>query len=152
MCPNCGREVPNRPFCVCCGETLGEASPRRSYAAAPHERWWHPRLVSTVFPHLPRADMRPFRAALAAAVGVVVVLCLLRLFPLALVVSVVAVPLLFVLYLWDVDVYEDEPLTVLAVTVLWGVAGGVVLGLVARHIESQASLLTGSSQIHDLVW
>ena len=152
MCPNCGREVPNSPFCVCCGETLGEASPRRSYAAAPHERWWHPRLVSTVFPHLPRADMRPFRAALAAAVGVVVVLCLLRLFPLALVVSVVAVPLLFVLYLWDVDVYEDEPLTVLAVTVLWGVAGGVVLGLVARHIESQASLLTGSSQIHDLVW
>jgi hypothetical protein len=152
MCPNCGREVPDGRFCVCCGETLDEEAPRRAYAAAPHERWWHPRLVSTVFPHLPRSDMRPFRAALAAAVVLVGVLCLLRFFPLALVVSAVAVPLLFVLYLWDVDVYEDEPLPVLAATVLWGLAGGVVLGLVARHIESQASLLAGTNRTHDLVW
>lgn len=151
-CSNCGGEVPGGHFCVVCGEALHDEAPRRGYAAAPHEHWWHPKLVSTIFPHLPRADMRPFRAVLAAAFGLVVGLCLLHLFPLALVVSVVAVPLLFVLYLWDVNVYEDDPLPVLAVTVLWGLAGGIVLGLVAKHVESQGSLLAGSTETHDLIW
>jgi hypothetical protein len=150
-CPNCDREVPEGVFCVCCGEVLADDH-HRGYAAAPHERWWHPLPVSTIFPHLPRSDMRPFRAALATAIAIVVVLCLFRFFPLALVVSAVAVPLLFLLYLWDVNVYEDKPLPVIALTVLWGLAGGIVLGLVARHVESQASLLGGTNTNHDLIW
>ena len=56
--------------------------------------------ISTLFPHLPRADMRSFRLALLGAVAIVVVLALLRLYPLALVAAAVSVPLLFLLYLW----------------------------------------------------
>jgi hypothetical protein len=152
-CSNCGREVPREPFCVCCGEPLGAETPKRAgYAAAPHEKWFHPRVVSSIFPHLPRADMRSFHVALLATSAVVVVLCLLGLFPLALVAAAVAVPILFLLYLWDVDVYEDEPLIVIAFTVAWGIVAGVALGYAANNVKSHASLLQGSPSTHNVVW
>jgi hypothetical protein len=126
---------------VACGQPLDDG--KRGFAAGPHERWWHPRLVSTIFPHLPRADMRPFRAALLATIAVVVVLCLLRLYPLALVAAAIAVPLLFILYFLDVDVYEDEPVIVVAATVAWGARRGG-RGLAARR-SRRVSLLSGRS-------
>ena len=72
-----------------------------------------------------------------------VVLCLRRLYPLALVAAAVAVPLLFLLYLWDVDLYEDEPLTVLAFTVaiamvIWG------MDVVIRTIIAQIMGIFGA--------
>ena len=152
-CTNCAREVPRERFCVCCGEPLErEGRTKAGFAAAPQERWYDPRLVSSIFPHLPRADMRPFRLALLGAAGLVVCLCLLGLFPLALVAAAVMVPVLFLLYLWDVDVYEDEPLLVLAFTVVWGILAGVGLGYVAKGLASRAALLQGSTGAHNLVW
>jgi hypothetical protein len=149
-CSNCGREVPPAHFCVACGEPLEEGS--RGFAANPHERWWHPRVVSSIFPHLPRADMRPFRIALLAATAFVIVLCLLRLYPLALVAAAISVPLLFIVYLLDVDVYEDEPFKVVGFTVGWGAIAGAGLGIAAREVASKVSLLQGSPDTHDLVW
>jgi len=108
--------------------------------------------ISPLFPHLPRADLRSFRLALGAGVALVVVLCLLRLYPLALVAAAVAVPLLFLLYLWDVDVYEEEPWTVLAFTVAWGALFGAGLGYAARRLPSEVALLRGSPDTHNLVW
>ncbi len=152
-CSNCGREVPRERYCVCCGEALGTEKPKRAgYAASPHEKWFHPRLVSSIFPHLPRADMRPFRLALLGATGLVVALCLLHLFPLALVAAAVAVPILFLLYLWDVDVYEDAPMIVIAFTVGWGIVAGVALGYAAKNVSSHASLLQGGPSTHNVVW
>src|SRR4051812_29024215 len=150
-CPNCGREVPEERFCVSCGEPLADDAPRRGFAAAPQERWWGPSIVSSMFPPLPRADMRSFRVALAAAVALVVVLCLLRLYPLALVAAAVAVPLLFVLYLWDVDVYEDEPLIVLVFTVALGALLGAGVGWAAQRLPSEVALLRGEADTHNLV-
>jgi hypothetical protein len=149
-CPHCGREVPRERFCVACGEPLADGG--RGFAASPHERWWHPRLISSIFPHLPRSDMRPFHLALLGAAAGVVLLCLARLYPLALVAAAVSVPLLFVLYLWDVDVYEDEPLLVVAVTVAWGALAGAGLGLASREVASAASLFQGEPDAHELVW
>src|SRR4051794_9962260 len=95
--------------------------------------------------------MRSFRLALAAAVALVVVLCLLRLYPLALVAAAVAVPLLFVLYLWDVDVYEDEPLIVLVFTVALGALLGAGVGWAAQRLPSEVALLRGQADTHNLV-
>jgi hypothetical protein len=156
-CPNCGYNVPGAPFCVRCGEPLeNQDSPYplegRGYAAAPNERWFTPRVISSLFPHLPRANMEAFRLALAAGVALILILCLFQLFPLALIVAAALVPFLVVLYLWDVDLYEDEPLPMLAFTVGWGIAAGILLGLAAGHVASQSSLLTDSANTHDAVW
>ena len=44
------------------------------------------------------------------------------------------VPLLTTLYVWDVDVYEDEPLRILALTIGAGFASEVAVGLLARSV------------------
>jgi hypothetical protein len=156
-CPNCQLEVPKAPFCVACGEPLDNAgSPypheHRGYAAAPHERWFAPHIVSTLFPHLPRAHMWPFRIALGAGAAAIVALCAAGLFPLALVVAAILVPFVSALYLWDVDLYEDEPLAVLAGTAAWGVAVGVGLGFAARHLAGPPQLLGSGPATHDVIW
>jgi ribosomal protein L32 len=147
-CPNCGRQVPEGDWCVRCGASLagGEAPERRagSFAAAPNERAWSPRVVSTLFPQLPRADMWTFRLALGAGIAIVVALAALRLFPVAAVTAALLVPLLTLVYLYDVDVYEDEPLRVILLTLGWGALTGVGVGLLAEAVtESGAQVLAG---------
>ncbi|MGH3115563.1 MAG: hypothetical protein ACRDQ2_00305 [Gaiellales bacterium] len=97
--------------------------------------------MSSVFPHLPRRDMTTFRVALALGVVVVGLLTLLRLFPLALVAAALVVPLLTVVYLLDVDLYEDAPALMLAFTIVWGAATGLGAGLTAREIGRQEGVI-----------
>lgn len=156
-CPHCHGDVPAAPYCVRCGEPLADrASPgpseARGYAALPSERWFAPRIVSSIFPHLPRADMSAFRGSLLVGVAAIVGLCAFELFSLALVVAAVVVPVLFVLYLWDVDLYEDAPLPVLVATIAWGAAAGVGLGLLARHQQTPFSPFEQGVATHDLIW
>lgn len=134
-CPSCGWSVPSGRFCVVCGyELAGEGTARRRFSAAPHQRIWAPAPLSTLFPALPRAEMNRFNAAAGAGVALMVGLAAFRLFPLALVVAAILVPLLTVMYVYDVDLYEDEPLRVIALTMLWGLVAGIVVTVAARAI------------------
>ena len=155
-CPGCGLETPPGEYCVRCGAPLADAvghegpsRKRRQFAAAPHERAGVPRLVSTLFPQLPRAELLVFRLVLAAGVAVVVILAAFRLFPVALLAAAVVVPLATILYLYDVDIYEDEPLWGVGFTLAWGAAAGVGVGLLARAVApSGAALLDKGSTAH----
>jgi RsiW-degrading membrane proteinase PrsW (M82 family) len=89
--------------------------------------------------------MTGFRVSLGFGVLLVLVLGVLRILPVALIAAAVLLPLLTLLYLRDVDVYEDEPLRVVALTMVWGGVGGVALGLLTRAVTSNgASFLTQS--------
>jgi hypothetical protein len=149
ICHACGQEVPEGAYCILCGSPLGaeasEGRTRRRFSAAPHEGLHRPALISSIFPHLPRASMMTFRMALALGLGVVIVLAVAGLYTLALVAAAVLVPLLTVLYLWDVDIYEDEPASVMAFTMGWGAVAGVVVGLIGRAaLPSGATLFVRS--------
>ena len=142
-CNQCGNQVPRMQFCIRCGDPLGDEysaehvrEQRRRFAAAPDERVNAVALVSTLFPQLPRADMRSFRLAFAAGVAIVVGLALLGFYPVALASAAVLVPLLMVLYLWDVDIYEDEPVWVIGATMLWGIVAGIAYGVLLRGLPS----------------
>src|SRR6266567_3564734 len=93
-CPSCGQETPEGRFCVRCGAHLEDDRPpsRRAYAASPHEHVHVPRIVSSLFPHLPRAQMATFRVSLAAGAAVVLVLGLAKLFSLGLIAAALLVP------------------------------------------------------------
>jgi len=65
-------------------------------------------------------------------IGAVVTLAVLGLFPVAVVAAAALVPLVMVTYLYDVDLYEDEPLRVYALTLAWGTAAGAAMGLFLR--------------------
>lgn len=152
-CPSCAQPTPEGRFCIRCGAPLADGSEGRSrtrsqFAAASHQHVAHPALISTLFPHLPRASHAGFRIALAVGVGVVAGLAALRLFPMALIAAALLLPLLVVLYLIDVDVYEGEPPWAVAFTMLWGALAGVGFGLLALQIAPSAVDLVvhGNSQ------
>src|SRR5688500_8907852 len=146
-CNQCGHEVPRLEFCVRCGDPLrdeysveAQREQRSRFAAAPDESARTVAIVSTLFPQLPRTEMRAFRAALIAGIAAVVAIALLGFFPVALVVAAVLVPLLMVLYLWFIDIYEDEPIPVIGATMAWGAVAGIVFGLVMRTFQRESGL------------
>ncbi len=152
-CPTCGASTPEGAFCVRCGapqdRVLERSHHRREFAAAPGEHRYAPRIVSTLFPHLPRHSARHFRIALLAGAALVALLGALHLFPVALIVAALLMPLLTLLYLYDVDVYEVEPVSAFAWTVVWGAVTGGVTGALAKAIAPGGSaLIDRSSSAH----
>lgn len=152
-CSSCGGDTPEGHFCVRCGAPLaddftGRSSGRSHFAAAPHEHVALPVVVSSLFPHLPRASHVAFRLSLLLGTVVVVVLALTRVFPVALIAAALLLPLLVVLYLVEVNVYEDEPLWAMALTIGWGAGAGIAFGLLALDItpRSSALMIQGGSQ------
>jgi len=147
-CSACGQDVPSTRFCIRCGTAFVENDAlrsRRRFAASPNERKLSPRVTSSLFPQLPRAAMRTFRGVFLIAIGGVIALGLASLFPLAIAIAAVIVPVLTVVYLVDVDIYEDHPLRVIGLTVAWGAVAGVAVGLIARTSSpSGADLLSRS--------
>ena len=141
-CGHCGENVPAGEFCCRCGMPLSLEHPhprllgRRShhYAASPNEPAWALRMTSTLFPQLPAHAMGSFRVALASGVGLIVLLGLVGVFSVALLAAALLVPLLMLLYLYNVDIYEDEPFLVVGLTLACGAVGGVIVGLVAGHV------------------
>jgi hypothetical protein len=156
-CSSCGGETPEGNFCVRCGAPLTEDFDRRSrgrshFAAAPHEHVALPAVVSSLFPHLPRSSHMTFRLALLLGTLVVVILAIAGLYPVALIASAMLLPLLVVLYLVEVNVYEDEPVWAMGLTIGWGAVTGVGFGLLALAVAPTSSslIVNGSSQY--LVW
>ncbi|MBV8982281.1 MAG: hypothetical protein JO086_15370 [Acidimicrobiia bacterium] len=148
-CPTCHERVPSLPFCVRCGSHLlragGEPHSRRDhFAAAPSESVGSIRVISTLFPHLPRADMEGFRVALALGTAVVTALGLAGLFGVGVIAAAVLVPLLCALYMYDVDLYEGEPLPVWLFTALSGGVLGAAMGVLIRAIGPGISIGPGS--------
>jgi hypothetical protein len=145
-CNQCANEVPSLRFCVRCGHTLddeyGGEQLRRTgaFAAHPDEPVRAIALVSTLFPQLPRADMHVFRWALLAGTALMIGLALIGAFPVAIVTAAVIVPLVTMLYLWDVDVYEDEPLIILGATLAWGAIAGAIAALIVQKLPSATGL------------
>src|SRR3954469_10282417 len=91
-CNQCGNDVPRMQYCIRCGDPLsdeynaeGRAAARDRFAAAPNESARTVAFVSTLFPQLPRAEMRMFRIAFLAGSAFVLGLTLLGLYPVALV-------------------------------------------------------------------
>jgi hypothetical protein len=94
-----------------------------------------PGIVSTLYPHLPRSSMVAFRTSLVLGTALVLGLGVAGFFPVALVAAAALMPLVTALYFFDVDLYEDEPMLVIAGTMLWGAAAGTVLGLVWKLVD-----------------
>jgi len=141
-CDQCGREVPALRWCIRCGDPLGpelrrgrSGRVRDAYAAASEEPARAVRLVSTLYPALPREEIRTFQVALVLGAVLVAGLALAGFFPVATLAAAILVPLLTLLYLYDVDTYEDTPAAVVACTVLWGIVVGVGVTLALDALD-----------------
>jgi RNA polymerase subunit RPABC4/transcription elongation factor Spt4 len=124
-CPHCERVVPQGDFCGHCGAHLSTASTtrRHAFAAVPSESVAHLSIISTLFPHLPHRRGGAFQWALLAGAAAVLVLAALHLFAPATIAAACLLPALYLLYLYEVEVYESEPWLVIGATMI---AGGIL--------------------------
>jgi hypothetical protein len=141
-CHNCGREVPASEFCGACGAhlitpTAGGAGRHHAFAANPAEHMLQLSVVSTLFPHLAHRRSAPFRITLALAAAVLLALGLLRLTGPAIAAAALAVPLLYLVYLYEVEVFEDEPVLVIGATFALGLLIGIPWALYAGPIVTR---------------
>ena len=139
-CDHCSNDVPDGVFCTRCGAhqgTTAEAGDprqrRHRYAAHPAEHVVQPSLFTTLFPHLGAHKIHEFRWAFAVGLGGILVLYATGLITAAILVAIFLVPVLYLIYLYEAQVYRDEPGTVLGFTI----GGGIVLGIVVTLIERQ---------------
>jgi hypothetical protein len=148
-CPTCGLQTPDGHFCVRCGApldgTLGHSRARTQFAGAPRQSRRSPRLVSTLFPQLPRHSERHFRFGVALGAVVVLGLGAARLFGVALAVAACLLWVLTMLYLYDVDVYGERPLYAIAWTIGWGLGAGAAVGLIAQALAPTGAALIDRS-------
>jgi RsiW-degrading membrane proteinase PrsW (M82 family) len=138
-CDHCAHDVPDGVFCTRCGAhqgTTGEAGDPKTrvhrYAAHPGEHVAQPSIVTTLFPHLGQHKVHEFRWALIAGLAGVLVLYVSGLIAAAILVSAFVVPVLYLVYLYEAQVYRDEPATVLGFTIGAGFVVGLVLTLIVR--------------------
>jgi hypothetical protein len=88
-------------------------------------------VFTTLFPHLGHSKIHEFRWAFIAGLAGILVLDLAGLITAAILVSAFLVPVLYLIYLYEAQVYRDEPAIVLGFTI----GGGIVVGILLTVFE-----------------
>ena len=137
-CDHCSHDVPDGVFCTRCGahqgttQEFGNAKTREHrYAAHPGEHVAQPSVFTTIFPHLGHHKIHEFRWAFIAGLAGILVLYLAGLISAAILLSAFLVPVLYLIYLYEAQVYRDEPAIVLGFTL----GGGIAIGIIATVFE-----------------
>jgi RsiW-degrading membrane proteinase PrsW (M82 family) len=137
-CDHCANDVPDGVFCTRCGAHQGTTrevsrpkSRRHAYAAHPGEHVVQPSIFTTLFPHLGHQKIHEFRWAFAVGLVGIAILYATGLVTAAILVAIMLVPVLYLIYLYEAQVYRDEPATVLGFTI----GGGAVIGLIVTLVE-----------------
>jgi RsiW-degrading membrane proteinase PrsW (M82 family) len=147
LCQKCGRETVEGSYCAHCGAHLvhqsapttgGPQTRRHVFAINPAEHLYHPSIVSTFFPHLSRQRTHQVRWLLFLALLVVLVVSIGRLVPLAIVLAALLMPLFYLFYFFDAQLYGNEPFRIVGATfVLGALLGGAMSVALFRFLLSQ---------------
>ena len=136
-CEHCRKDVPEAVFCTSCGAHQGATGetgdPRtrtHAFAAHPGEHVAQPSVFSTLLPHIGSAKVHEFRWAFLIGLAVLTLLTATGLVAAALLGAVFLVPVLYLVYIYEAQVYRDEPASVIGFTV----GGGIVLGVIATVV------------------
>ena len=137
--------VPAGEYCGHCGAHLairrpGDRRRAQAFAASPGEHVYQVSVITTLFPHLPHRGGHAFRWALLGGGALVLVLAGLHLFAPATAVAAALLPALYLLYLYEVEVYEHEPWLVVGATFAAGAILGLAFNLLVEPAYTQAAL------------
>jgi len=157
-CPYCSVVVPDARFCGACGAHLLHSGLRASqrlhaYAAFPDEPVFRLSVITSLFPHLSHRAKAPFRVGFAVFLALLLIFSLAGLSAPLIAVSALSVPLLFLLYIWEVDPYEGSFLPTTFICLLLGAGLGVGWAIIGGSyvdkalIPSFGSSLTSHSAI-----
>jgi RNA polymerase subunit RPABC4/transcription elongation factor Spt4 len=158
LCQTCGRQVEERAYCPYCGaHIVRKTASARSREKRPHvfalnpaEHLYHLSFVSTFFPHLSRQRTHQFRWLLFLGVLVVLVVSAGRFVPLSILLAALLMPVFYLLYFFDAQLYGNEPLRILGATFALGAVLGGALGVALyRYLLShyQAGIAPAASYL-----
>lgn len=144
-CGKCSRvNPPSARFCAGCGSPVA-GTERRPYAAQPNESVASFALVSTVMPYASAQAARTYKLAFLVGVAIPIIAVLLGQASFAIVTAAFVVPVVFILYLYDVNLWEDEPvLVVLGAFVLSAALAVVFTWLWRAWLMSQPGAATAN--------
>jgi len=148
-CTQCERDVPDGAFCTTCGARQGSggtAGDRRRldrFAANPSEPVVSPGIFSTLFPHLGHDQVNEFKWVFLGGIVALTILSLLGLITAAIILSAFLVPVLYLMYLYEVRIYRDAPIPIVGMTV----GGGLLLGAVTTLVANQLWVSLGDVRV-----
>lgn len=114
-CPRCRTELPEvAHFCHVCGQDLrsGDLARRKSFAAKPDEPVASFALISSIMPRGSGQGPQTYRIALTIALVVALIAAIFGAMPIAVLVAAFAIPIVYIVYIYDVNLWEDEPIPV----------------------------------------
>jgi PrsW family intramembrane metalloprotease len=145
-CPRCRAELPPVAlFCQVCGQDQRSAdlTRRKSFAARPDEPVASFALISSIMPR--GAGQRPqtYRIALAIAIVVALIAAIFGAMPIAVLVAAFAVPVVYIVYIYDVNLWEDEPVIVIGLAFL--LTGALTVGFTILWTYLRGSVPYGTT-------
>jgi hypothetical protein len=145
-CPRCRAELPETAhFCHVCGQDQRSAdlTRRKSFAARPDEPVASFALISSIMPR--GAGQRPqtYRIAFAIALLVALIAAIFGAMPVAVLVAAFAVPVVYIVYIYDVNLWEDEPLIVTGLAFL--LTGALTVGFTILWIYLRGPVPYGTT-------
>lgn len=152
VCRACETEVPDGAFCGHCGARQGATRRRRAYAATPSEPTLLPSVATSLFPHLPKRSLLPFRVGLALLFLVLTAFALLGWQAPLITVGALGLPLLFLLYLHESEVDDDLPRRSLLLTAALGIVLGVGWGYVTGALLADPAAVAFVNADYKLTW
>ncbi|MCU1454166.1 MAG: PrsW family intrarane metalloprotease [Acidimicrobiales bacterium] len=148
ICPRCASAVPDGGrFCPACGGDVwadGDDRRHHSFAVQPGESVLSFNLSSSLMPLAAGSAPQTYRFALAAGLAVPVVLAAIGLLTAAFAAAAIVVPVVYVVYLQDVNQWEDEPLPVLAGAMVLSLLLGGAFTYLWREVVLPSGILAGS--------
>jgi RsiW-degrading membrane proteinase PrsW (M82 family) len=148
-CAQCDRDVPDGTFCTVCGArqgTAGGVDERPPADAAPanlNVDVPRPGILATLFPHLGHNEVNEFQWVFIGGAIALVILALVGMITAAIILSAFLVPVLYMMYLYEVRIYRDAPIPVMGLTV----GGGLILGAVVTLIANQLIVSISDFQV-----
>jgi hypothetical protein len=116
-CPTCSTENPEVAlYCHRCGTSLRGSSSTRagSYAVQSSEGVNQFALISTILPHSNRQTADNYRWAMILSAVLIVAATALGLLPIAVAAAAFLIPIVYLVYIYDVNMWEDAPVPVVA--------------------------------------
>jgi RNA polymerase subunit RPABC4/transcription elongation factor Spt4 len=151
-CPYCGITVPDARFCGACGAHLVHSGLRASqrlhaYAAFPDEPVLRLSVATSLFPHLSHRAKAPFRIAFGLFLVLLLIFSLAGTSAPLIAVSALGVPLLFLIYIWEIDPYEGSFLLPTSVSLGLGAGLGVGWAIIGGHYVDEALMPSLTSSL-----
>ncbi len=150
-CSRCHSTVPDvAHFCHRCGFDLlpeGERGKRR-FAVNPDEPVASFALVSSIMPREAGRHPETYRTAFTITLAAALIAAVFGAMPIAVLIAAFAIPLVYIVYLYDVNLWEDEPVAVVGLGfVLTLLLGGLFTWLWTGWIPIQVPLPDSSGDL-----